>query len=245
MQCFGIVVTNDAQRSSVNGIKSKWKCTMTTSTDSKVTAYIFGVLAGVLFVVWALSRDDGEGATVVDKLGDGVMDLLDGILRGTRVTFAPYNKTTGAVNVSPSDLAAQAGVDIEVYSLARMISSEEGRSSNTIKAAVGWAAVNHAQSAGKTLTDVLTTNKNHQGLYGTQVGGYASTANDPYEGDIAIANAILSGDIADMTGGADQFDRPSGEANADTVAANRIASGSHEVVVPGIDDGDIRFWSKA
>ncbi len=76
------------------------------------------------------------------------------------------------------------------------------------------------------------------------MGGYASTANDPYEGDIAIAQGILTGSIPDMTGGADQFDRPSGEANPDAVAANRIASGSHEVTVAGIDDGGIRFWSK-
>jgi hypothetical protein len=125
-----------------------------------------------------------------------------------------------------------------------MISSEEGRSSNTIKAAVGWAAMNHANAAGKSITAVLTQNKNHQGLYGTQVGGYASTALDPYEGDIAIATGILTGTIADMTGGADQFDRPSGEANPDAVAQNRIDSGSHEVTVAGIDDTGIRFWSK-
>lgn len=212
--------------------------------ETKLTALIFGSLAGALFVVWSLTRDDGDGATVTDKLGDGAMDLLDAILRGNRVTSAPYSKTTGAVNVPPETLASQAGVDVDTYSLARMISSEEGRSSNTIKAAVGWAAMNHANAAGKSITAVLTQNKNHQGLYGTQVGGYASTALDPYEGDIAIATGILTGTIADMTGGADQFDRPSGEANPDAVAQNRIDSGSHEVTVAGIDDTGIRFWSK-
>jgi hypothetical protein len=213
-------------------------------SETKLTALIFGSLAGALFVVWALSRDDGEGATVTDKLGDGAMDLLDAILRGNRVTNAPYSKTTGAVNVSPETLAAQAGVDVDTYSLARMISSEEGRSSNVVKAAVGWAAMNHANAAGKSITAVLTQNKNHQGLYGTQVGGYASTALDPYEGDIAIAGAILNGMLSDPTGGADQFDRPSGETNPDVVAQNRIDSGSHEVTVAGLDDTDIRFWSK-
>ncbi len=216
----------------------------TSNGEAKLTATIFGLLAGVLFIVWALSRDDGDGATVIDKLGDGAMDLLNGIIRGNRVTNAPYSKITGAVNISPADLASQAGVDVDTYSLARMISSEEGRSSNAVKAAVGWAAMNHANSSGKSITDVLTTNKNHPGLYGTQVGGYASTANDPYEGDIAIAQGILTGTISDMTGGADQFDRPSGEADPDAVAANRVASGSHEVTVSGIDDGGIRFWSK-
>lgn len=216
----------------------------TSISETKLTALIFGGLAGVLFIVWALTRDDGDGATVVDKLGDGAMDVLDAILRGNRVTNAPYSKTTGAVNVPPASLAATAGVDVDTYSLARMISSEEGRSSNTIKAAVGWAAMNHANASGKSITDVLTTNTHHQGLYGTQVGGYASTALDPYEGDIAIAQGILGGMIDDLTQGADQFDRPSGEADPDSVAANRIASGSHEVSVDGIDDGDIRFWSK-
>jgi hypothetical protein len=213
-------------------------------SETKLTALVFGSLAGVLFVVWALTRDDGDGATVTDKLGDGFMDLLDGILRGSKATNAPYSKTTGAVNVPPETLAAQAGVDVDTYSLARMISSEEGRSSNAVKAAVGWAAMNHANASGKTITATLTQNKNHQGLYGTQVGGYASTALDPYEGDIAIANAILTGAYPDPTGGADQFDRPSGEADPDAVAQNRIDSGSHEVTVDGIDDGGIRFWSK-
>jgi len=58
---------------------------MTTSGEStRLTGVVFGVLVGVLFVVWALSRDDGDGATVIDKLGDGAMDVLNAILRGKR-----------------------------------------------------------------------------------------------------------------------------------------------------------------
>lgn len=219
---------------------------------------VLGMLAAIFYALWALSRDDGEGATVVDKLGDGLWDIFNSITKGRRVTNAPYSKTTGVVPGHPDDLAATAGVDVEVYSLARVIASEEGLSSVATQAAVGWSVRNHASNASKSITALLTAAKYgpHAGYYGTQrnieVGTsgyngsdrYASTANDPYAGHVQVAAGVLDGSIEDFTGGADQFDRPAGEKDPAAVAANRAASGSEEVDLSDYVDEGLRFWRK-
>ena len=214
------------------------------------------VAAGVVFAWWWLG-DDEEGGVLGDvrQLVDAGVDL---VTRGARLTRAPYDTTTGIVPGSPQDLADSTNYDLETYSLARAISSEEGRSSDAVKLAVGWAIKNHADRAGLSLTDLVCRANvaSHAGYYGTQrnidpgAGGgasgpsdrYCSTANDPYDGDAQIAYAIQTGTLPDPTGGADQFDRPSGEKNPDQIAANRVAVGSFEVAVAGVDDADIRFW---
>jgi hypothetical protein len=231
---------------------------MSTNNDSdSLTGIVLGTLAAIVFAVWALLRDDGEGATVVDKLGDGITDIYSSVVQGTRVTHAPYSKVTGIVPGTPAVLAASAGVDVDTYSLARALASEEGNSSTATQVAVAWAINNHASQAGTSITQLVTHAKlaSHSGLYGTQrnieVGTagyngsdrYCSTANDPYAGHIQVAQGVLDGTFADPTSGADQFDRPSGESNPGQVAANRLDSGSELVDVAGTD-GDIRFWRK-
>jgi hypothetical protein len=194
-------------------------------------------------------------------VGDVTQTLaaLAGIVRGHRLTHEPYDTDTGVVDAEPADLAAQAGLDLDTYALARMIASEEGTSSNIVKAAVAWATVNHAERAGKSISDLLlaANNPDHRGYFGTQKDiddaspnqgksdRYASTALDPYDADGQIAAQVMSGDLPDFTHGADQFDRPAGESNPDKVAANRIASGSVAVAVDGLDDAGIRFWRRA
>jgi len=229
----------------------------TSNESSSLTGIIFGMLAATVFAAWALLRDDGEGASVTDKLGDGIKDIISSIVKGKRMTNAPYSKTTGVVPGTPDSLAAIAGVDVDVYSLARALASEEGTSSNGTQVAVAWAIRNHASQAGKTITSLVTAAKlaSHKGHYGTQrnieVGTdgyngsdrYCSTAQDPYAGHVQVAQGVLDGTFADPTDGADQFDRPSGESNPDAVAANREASGS-ELVDVGDTDGGIRFWRK-
>ena len=234
---------------------------------SKQLWALLGIIAGVAYALWALMRDDGEGATVVDKLSDGFRDIVSGITPGRRVTNAPYSKTTGVVPGSPDSLAGIAGVDTEVYSLARNIASEEGNSSNETQAAVAWATLNYANAVGKSVTTLLThaVYAPHSGSYGTQrnieqgtpngpnpttgfKGGsdrYASTALDPYEGHIAIAQGVIDGSIPDVTNGATQYDRPAGERDPAAIAAQRIADGSTEVDLSsqGVDPG-LRFWTK-
>jgi hypothetical protein len=226
------------------------------------TAYLLGAGAAFLLGWWLLEQDQAGG--LVGEASQLLNDALNAIAKGSKLTNAPYDKTTGVVPGEPSELAALAGVDVETYSLARMIASEEGRSSNTIKAAVALATINYATKHGEGIT-ALVTRANvpaHAGAYGTQRnidpdnGGdplhgpsdrYCSTANDPYQGDADIAGQCISGAIPDFTGGADQFDRPGSEKDPDGVAAKRAAAGAVAVDVPGIDpdvDG-IRFWRTA
>lgn len=229
----------------------------TKASSTSLTGIVFGMLAALVFAVWAILRDDGEGASVTDKISDGFWDIITSIQKGARVTHAPYSKTTGVVPGTPTELASVAGVDVDTYSLARALASEEGNSSAATQVAVAWAIRNHAEQAGKSLTELVTAAKlaSHRGKYGTQrnieVGTvgyngsdrYCSTAQDPYAGHLQVAIGVLDGTFPDITGGADQFDRPSGESNPEHVAANRKASGSELVEVEGTD-GDIRFWRK-
>ncbi|HXJ30603.1 MAG TPA: hypothetical protein VNG35_08190 [Gemmatimonadales bacterium] len=226
------------------------------------TVYLLGAGAALGAGAWWLaSREPGGWLGTASQV---VNDVLNAIVKGARLTRAPYDTTTGVVPGSPADLAASCGLDVETYSLARMISSEEGRSNNTIKAAVALATINYATRRGEGITALVTRAKTpaHSGSYGTQAnidednGGravhgpsdrYCSTALDPYMGDAEIAGQCISGQIADFTGGALGFDRYGQESDPDKVAANRAADGLVEISVPGIDretDG-IRFWGPA
>jgi hypothetical protein len=213
-------------------------------------------LAVLLFLVLAWSAGNGNVA-------EGLSSLVSEITQGPKVTNAPYDPTTGIVNSDPNALAAQAGVDLNTYALARMLSSEEGQSDNTTKAACAWAAFNYCNSLSTSPSAVLlhAVDPNHSGYFGTftnidpgspyyttdsngkpnRADRYASTALDPYQGDVDIANGVLTGQIQDLTGGATQFDRPAGESNPAAVGVKRITAGSEEVNVPGADPG-LRFW---
>jgi hypothetical protein len=224
----------------------------------RATLYVAAAAAGA-GAWWLFGQREAGG--VVGDLSQGLNDALNAIVKGSRLTRASYDKTTGVVPGTPEELADLAGLDVEAYSLARLIASEEGRSSNSVKAAVAWAVLNHATNSGKSVTALLTHAKlaAHSGSYGTQRNieegtpgyngsdRYASTAADPYEGDGAIAAAVIAGQLADPTNGAEYFDRPAGESDPDKIAANRAASGLVLADVFGVDaDADgIRFWRAA
>lgn len=214
----------------------------------------------VLLLLGAWLTYDGDGDPV-----SGLMDTLARITRGARLTHAPYDPETGVVPGTPEDLATEANLTEDQYALARLISSEEGTSSNQIKAAVAWATINHAAAVGKTVTDLLThaTEPNHSGQFGTYHNidpssahyttnsagkpnapdRYASTALDPYEGDGTIAVQCLDGTIADFTNGAQYYDRPGGEKDPGYTEKKRIAAGLAQVYPDGIDPTEIRFWA--
>jgi hypothetical protein len=185
------------------------------------------------------------------------------LTRGSPVNASwPYDPTTGLVNADPATLAAEASVDVDTFALAVMLSSEEGNSAQNIKEAVGAACMNYAKGVGKTVSALLLTAKTagHSGFFGAQADQtrfvtstlsgkqvhpsdrYASSRKSPYEDDIGIATALTTGATPDPTGGADQYDRPGHELNADAIAAKRTAAGKVLASVDGIDPTEIRFW---
>lgn len=217
-----------------------------------------GVAAGG--TAWLLLGDKEPGG-VLGNIRDLFNDAIRTVTRGRRLTNCPYDKTTGLVDCDPAALAAQAGLDLDTYALARAIASEEGNSSAAVQALVGHAMHNYAVGSGRSIAAVLlrAQNADHDGAFGTQkdleitLGNgnhpsdrYASTASDPYEGHAAVARGVLDGTIPDLTGGADQFDRSGSDDNPDKVAAKRAAAGKE--VVPGLDDiegvDDLRFWRR-
>ena len=186
-----------------------------------------------------------------------VSDLEDLGTRGARLTKFPVDPSLNYVPQSPAECAAAAGdLDVDVYSLARMIRSEEGRSNVASKIAVGFAAVNRARSANKSLTALLTMGNTGNGFYGPQNSGgrYAATDQDPYEGDAAIAAICLGGYATDPTFGSELFDRPKLQdlllargttgysKGSQGVADARVAAGYELVAATGVDVSELRFW---
>lgn len=223
------------------------------SRDGKILAV---AAAGVVAAWWILG-DDEEGGVLGD-VRQAVNSAVNLVVKGNRLTHAPYDTTTGVVPGSPQALADQTPYDLETYALARAIASEEGRSSDFVKLCVGWAIRNRANAGGGSIVGLVTRAKYspHSGYFGTQRNieqgtpgyngsdRYCSTANDPYDGDAQIAYAIQTGTLPDPTGGAQYFDRPAGDDNAEQTAANRAASGLELAQVDGLPDS-IRFWRPA
>jgi hypothetical protein len=207
---------------------------------------------------WYLYGQHDEPGGLLGNLNQ-LLASLTSLGRGSRLTRAPYNTTTGVVPGDPDALASSAGLDVETYSLARALASEEGGSDKLIKVAVAWAIKNHATKGGKSVSTVVlrAVDTNHAGQFGTyknidpaspeqgQPDRYCSTALDPYDDDAQIASSVLTGSIADPTNGADQFDRPGGEKDPNYTASRRLAAGALAMPVQGIDPDVIRFWGTA
>lgn len=148
---------------------------------------------------------------------------------------------------NPEVLATENGLDIDTYSLARMVMSEASVLGPAGMKAVGFAAKNYADSAGKTLSALLLRAKGEaNGFYGKQdQGRYAATSRDPSQSAIEAAIAVMGGYEGDPTEGADQWDSPwaySDPNRAAVVAATRQAAGKSKVVIPGIPERKLRFW---
>jgi hypothetical protein len=81
---------------------------------------------------------------------------------------------------------------------------------------------------------------------------YASTVLDPYDDDIAIAKAVLTGQLGDPTGGATNFFRPGLQdtlyaegkvtRDADAVVADWTAGGLAQVSIDGIPGDELAFF---
>jgi len=221
--------------------------------DQKILAL---AAAGVVAAWWFLG-DDEEGGVLGD-LRQAVNDAVNLVAKGKRLTHAPYDTTTGVVYARPQDLADQSGYDLETYSLARAIASEEGRADGFTKLCVGWAIKNRANATSGSVTTLVTKAKfaAHSGYYGTQRNieagtpgyngsdRYCSTGADPYDGDAQIAYAIQTGTLPDPTGGAEYFDVTALDDNPDKVVADRLAEGLELKPIDGVPSR-LRFWGPA
>ena len=180
-------------------------------------------------------------------------------VRGRRLTHATTD-ANGDIVETPEDLAAQASqvvgrsVDVNAYALARNIHSEEASSDAPTQAAIAYVALNvsHGDVVG-----LLTRNKNASGAgkFGDQRSGrWASTASDPYEGDLQIAETVLGGNVPDPTisdtapMGAIHYFRPTlqdilfSQGKVRTTSEQIEANwGGDGYTVPGVDSGLLFF----
>ncbi len=213
--------------------------------------------AGVGLAWWYFG--DPEEGGVLGEARQLVTDAINGLVaKGARLTRVPYDKTTGIVNADPQALADSTTYDLETYALARAIASEEGDGSDFLQLCVGWAIKNRADAGSGSIATLVTKAKYapHSGFFGTQRNieqgtpgynasdRYCATGLDPYDGHAQIALAIQNGTFADPTGGAQYFDRPAHDDNAEKTAANRAQDGLVIAEIDGLPSS-IRFWRPA
>lgn len=171
--------------------------------------YIAGAAAFALGAFWLLNRD--QPGSLLQQLAATAKRW---VTRGTRLTRTSLDEN-GDVDADPMDLVANAAsvagvtVTLNEYALARMLGSEEANADPNTKVAIAWVALNEAERRGVSIANLLLRdNGPGNGRFGEQRGRYASTARDPYEVDLQIAQSIISGQVGDITGGAIHFYRP-------------------------------------
>src|SRR5260370_41547563 len=85
---------------------------------------------------------------------DGAVTALNELVRGARLTHAPAD-STGLVFADPQDLADQAGLSLQQYSLARLLGREKPPTDPTTPAALAWCPNHEAARRGTALTALL------------------------------------------------------------------------------------------
>lgn len=171
-----------------------------------------------------LGRQVGRRAAGAPSGPASVLFTYPSFATDRAVTNAPVGPD-GFVRAEPRALAAQAGVGVETYTLARFLGSEWASGSAIEKAAIAWSIVNKARQRGWTILRMATTvvygprgDKTvwDSGLYGRQdmqawrpgANRYAATARDPTGKDLYVASMVLGGAWPDVTRGGDQFFDP-------------------------------------
>lgn len=157
------------------------------------------------------------------------------------------------VPVDPETLAAAAAavigrpVTLAAYSMARMLRSEEGSGSTQVKRYLGHVATNDAHELAWTLPRLFTysTKAERKGFFGKQISRRYSTAQDPYEIDLAVAELVINerdSGGADPTAGATKFVNKTafafqaGASSYEAVRARWMADGYEPFVMAGAPD---------
>ncbi len=184
--------------------------------------------------------------------------------KGRRLTNT-HEDAGGTIPDPPQELADIASkvcghkVDVDTYALARMIASEEGSADLQSQQAVALVVVNDAKSNGWSLLKTITHRRGKAyGTFGQQSGRRYSSALDPYESHLAVAEEVISGKVTDFTGGSIKFVNPSqkvfdaqakkaGSKRANTFAevdSSWSSSGLASRTIPGINQLVFYYPSK-
>jgi hypothetical protein len=172
---------------------------------------------------------------------------------------------SGIVPTDPKVLADAAGVDLEIYSLARVGQSEEGVSSDLAKISVMYACKRHADNSGKSITELVTKGNSKRsdyaeanGHYGRQgIHPYCTTIAAPSAHTIELAKSVMDGSADDQTQGAEYWDNPiaqdalhlanphddatgKGYYSSAEIAEHRQSKGLTLVTIDGVST---RFWA--
>lgn len=147
-------------------------------------------------------------------MNDALPALVDVVDRGKRLSVCTVN-ASGVVAESAEDLTAQAAavvgraVDLDAYSLARMVRSEEGRAGQIAKVYLCHVMLNQARALGWSVTGTIEfhTTPSRADHYGSQTSGRVASGADPYESDLAAAEYAQAqrAQGIDPTGGASNF----------------------------------------
>lgn len=150
----------------------------------------------------------GGGALLLWEGDEVVSTARDLVTKGRRLSHGPALGTNGQVNADPELLRAEAAatlgreVTLEAYALARMLRSEGGKGSPAEKQARAHVALNDAAAHDWSIVHTIA---GPDGLFGQQRGWRYASGSDPYENDLAVAEAVLEGELEDNTGGAVKF----------------------------------------
>lgn len=151
---------------------------------------------GILAVTWWLMSGDVPLLAMLRHfIGRGRRLTLTELDDNSDITESTEELTAGAAKVLGRD------VDSDAYTLARIADSEHPTATLREKAAIMQVAVNDANKHGWSIGYTATTSKG----YGRQSGRRYSTAKDPYEQTLTLAEAVLAGEVADETRGSTHF----------------------------------------
>jgi hypothetical protein len=158
-----------------------------------LVAVLWWLTTGDVPVISALQNIIGRGRRLTSTSLDG-----DGNISETPVALATAAGQTMGREVSP-----------DAYTLARIADSEHPTGDIREKAAIMQVCINDAAAHGWSIEYCATVGKG----YGSQAGRRYSTARDPYEATLILAEAVLSNGIPDETRGSTHFVHVTGFAN--------------------------------